>query len=272
MSTPAPRPSDLLADFLRPAFLVRLTLAYVAVAALLMLAEPLLGAVMARGARDLILLTSALPYLDSITWSGENFRVTTHLLGGHLSLDRRGYWFMVAFPVGFAIAVPGLLSLRGVVRLLAVTGISIAFAMSLLAIAADGLLSESLWDVRLRVNPPWRDMLVRTAMRRFWDFAALMYQFAACLAVAWASMGKEPSSGSSNLLHWTTLAALLAGGIFLLAADRAAENRRVASERELRPALEVLNPKLFGHHLLMRAKRLEQQGHLAAAAEACTAA
>ena len=34
----------------------------------------------------------------------------------------------------------------------------------------------------------------------------------------------------------------------------------------------MLNPKLFGHHLLMRAKRLEQHGHLAAAAEACTAA
>lgn len=269
MSERAPRPlPELLTGFLRPAFLLRLLLAYVAVSALLMVAAPVLGAVIARGARDLILLTSAVPYLDTLVWSGEHFRATTHLMGGHLSIEPQGYWFLVAFPAGFAAALPGLLSARGLFRLLAATGISIAVASLLLAITADGLIVETLKSVHIRVNPPWRDMLVRSAMGRFWDFAALMYPFAACLLLAWTALGREPAPGPGSLLHWSTGAAVLALALLLAAADRQADARRVDDELALRPMMAHLNP-FFGRHLLLRARTFEAGGRLKEARDAC---
>jgi len=272
MSESASRPvPELLTDFLRPVFLLRLTLAFLAAAALLMVGDAALGAVIARGARDLILLTSAAPYLDTLTWSGEKFRATTHLLGGHLSIDPQGYWFLVAFPAGFAAALPGLLSLRGLARLLAAIGISVAVASLLLAITADGLITMKLHEVHVRVNPGWRDMLVRSAMGRFWDFAALMYPFAACLGLAWTEFGRDASADRGRGLHWSTGAALLALALLLIAADRYAEARRVDSELALRPHLADLNP-FFGRHLLLRARKLEATGHLNMAGEACRAA
>ncbi len=262
---------ELLTDFLRPVFLLRLSLAYVAAAALLMVGTPVLGALIARGARDLILLTSAVPYLDTLTWSGESFRATTHLLGGHLSIEPQGYWFVVAFPVGFAAALPGLWSPRGLARLLAATGISVAVAALLLAITIDGLIAETLHTVHVRVNPSWRDTLVRSAMGRFWDFAALMYPFAACLALAWTGVDRNPRSGPGSLLHWSTGVGVLTLALLLVAADRHAEARRVDSELALRPLLAELNP-YFGRHLLLRAEKLEAGGHLQMAGEACRAA
>lgn len=272
MSERASRPvPELLADFLRPAFLVRLTLAYVGAAAVLMVAMPVLGAVLARGARDVILLTSATPYLDTLTWSEGHFRATTHLMGGHLSIDAQGYWFMIAFPAGFAAALPGLLSARGLLRLLTAIAVSVAVAVVLLAIIADGLIARDLHAVYVRVNPTWRDMMVRSAMGRFWDFAALMYPFAACLALAWTGFAREPAQVGGARGHWTIWAGVVATALLLFAADRFASERRVDSELELRPYLKELNP-YFGRHLLLRAAKLEATGHLHMAAEACRAA
>jgi hypothetical protein len=267
MSERAPSPvPELLTRFLRPVFLLRLTVAYVAAGALLMVSESALGSLIARGAQDLILLTSAVPYLDTLTWSGEWFRATTHLLGGHLSIEPQGYWFLIAFPAGFAAALPGLVSAKGAFRLLAAIGVSVAVASLLLAITADGLIAQKLHSVHIRVNPDWRDMLVRSAMGRFWDFAALMYPFAACLALAWSAV--DHGEGSGRLLHWSTAAGLVALALLLMAADRYAEERRVGSEAELRPLLADLNP-YFGRHLLLRAATLEASGHLVEAREAC---
>jgi len=267
MSERAPSPvPELLTSFLRPIFLLRLTVAYVAAGALLMVTESALGSLIARGAQDLILLSSAAPYLDSLTWSGEWFRATTHLLGGHLSIEPQGYWFLIAFPTGFAAALPGLVSTKGLLRLLAAIGVSVAVASLLLAITADGLIAQKLHSVHLRVNPSWRDMLVRSAMGRFWDFSALMYPFAACLALAWSSLAV--AEGSGRPIHWSTAAGLLALALLVMAADRYAEARRVDSEAELRPLLADLNPYL-GRHLLLRAETLEASGHLVEAREAC---
>jgi len=272
MSEPASRPvPELLADFLRPAFLLRLALAYAATAGLMMVAESWVGAAVARGARNLILLTSATPYLDTLTWSGDRFRATTHLLGGHLSIEPAGYWFLIAFPAGFAAALPGLLSPRGVVRLLLAAGVSLGVASLLLAITADGLISERLEDFHVRVNPGWRDMLVRSAMGRFWDFAALMYPFAACLALAWSEFGRGAEAAAGPGFHWSTAAGLLAVALLLLAGDQLASSRRVDSELALRAHLKELNP-YFGRHLLLRARHLEASGHLHMAAEACRSA
>ncbi|MGI9591539.1 MAG: hypothetical protein ACR2P8_09230, partial [Myxococcota bacterium] len=243
MSEPASRSvPELLAEFLRPIFLVRLALAYIGVAALLMVSEPVLGAVIARAARNAILLGSVAPYLDTLTWSGEKFRATTHLMGGHLSIDPQGYWFLIAFPAGFAAALPGLLSLRGLGRLLIAVAVSLVVASLLLAITFDGLMAEKFEEVHVRVNPHWRDMLVRSAMRRFWDFAALIYPFAACLALAWTEFGRGPEDASA--LHWSTALGLLSIALILLAVDRLATARHVDSELALRPHLIELNPYL----------------------------
>ena len=262
---------ELLAEFLRPIFLVRLALAYIGAAALLMVGEPVLGAVIARGARDAILLGSAAPYLDTLAWSGEKFRATTHLLGGHLSVDPQGYWFLIAFPAGFAAALPGLLSLRGVARLLLAIAVSVAVASLLLAITIDGLMAEKFEEVYVRVNPHWRDMLVRSVMQRFWDFAALMYPFAACLALAWTEFGRGPEAAAGSAFHWSTLLGLVGLALILLAVDQLATARRVDSELALRPHLLELNP-YFGRHLLLRARTLEASGHLEMASETCRAA
>jgi hypothetical protein len=272
MSQPAPRAlPELLTGFLRPAFLIRLVVAYIAVAALLMVCAPILGAVVARGARNLILLTSAVPYLDTLTWTENHFRATTHLLGGHLSIDPQSLWFVVVFPTGFAAALPGLLSVRGLARLLATIGISAAVASFLLAITMDGLISAKLHSVYVQVNPGWRDMLVRSAMGRFWDFAALMYPFLACLALAWSAVGRTLDPGGDSLLHWSNIAGVLALVLLLFAADRHAEELRVDNEVRLRPLLADLNP-YYGRHLMMRAAKLERSGNLHVAAEACRAA
>ena len=167
MSAPPSRPvSEHLTDFLRPAFFARLALAYLAVGALILAFEPLLGSVIGRGARDLILLSSATPYLDDITWGGEAFRITTHLLNGHLSIDAQPFWFMVGFPLGFAAALPGLASRAGAARLGIALGVSLAASALMLALAADGTLLENFGRIKLRVNPPWRDMLVRRTLPR----------------------------------------------------------------------------------------------------------
>ena len=272
MSEQTPRAlPKLLTEFLGPAFLVRLTLAYIAIAALLMVGAPVLGAVIARIARDLILLTSAVPYLDTLTWSGKVFRATTHLLGGHLSIDPQGFWFMVGFPAGFAVALPGLLSIRGLARLLTAIAVSVAVAGLLLAITMDGLMTEKLEFFYVRVNPTWRVMLVRSAMGRFWDFAALMYPFAACLALAWSSFGRSPETGGPSLLHWTTGAGLLALVLLAVGADRQAEELHVENELQLRPLLADLNP-FFGRYLMLRASKAESAGNLHMAAKDCRAA
>lgn len=260
-ATPSRSVSDQLAGFLRPAFFARLAVAYLAVGALILVCEPLLGAIVARGARDLVLLTSAMAYLDELAWGGEAFRVTTHLMSGHLSIDARAYWFMVGFPVGFAAALPGLASRAGVRRVLLALGVSLAAAAVMLALTADGQLLERFAGVQLHVNPPWRDMLVQKTVRRFWDLAALMYPFGACLALAWSALDEATPPRRERAFTRRSAALVVAAGLVLLAADRAADLRHVASRAELIPALQAANPQL-GRIFLAQGRRLEQRGRL----------
>jgi len=243
------------------AFLARLAASYLVVGGLLYATQPLLGRSLARAARDLILISSWVPHLGDVCFDAGVFQLETLLASGALTLDARPYWFVIAFPVGFAAALPGLRTSAYWRRLLGVLAISLAVDTLLVAVTVDANLVGHLRDTGVLVNPRWRDALVGSMMRRFWELAAIIYPFAACVWLAWGRVirlpGMRPPAARKPPSTRTTAAAVVVIALALLGIDRLADWRHEHAPEQLFPALQALNPDL-GRYLLRRGRKLER--------------
>lgn len=239
--------------------MLRLAAACVVIGGLVALARPLLGPLLARVARNVVTLTSGVPHLAELAYGAGSFRLVTRLADGELFLDAGPYWFVVAFPMAFAAALPGVGTRDWWGRLGLTTAVSFGVAALLLAVTVDGQLVRELWSAGLRVNPRWRDQAVRATMRRFWEVALLAYPFAACAWLAWVGWVRPARGGSTRGGSRWAAPLLVVVTAAAGACDLVAERRLDLDPEELYARLRAYNPDL-GLFLLRRGAELEAAG------------
>jgi len=141
-----------------------------------------LGGLVARGARDLLLLSAPHAYLSAIEWAEGLFRVRSPFLPGSITVDFPGLWFLLGIPVAFALSLPGIPGRvwRAGMTLMA----SLIACWIAVAIAVEEALGTTLEQLGLMVLPPWRAQGLRAACRSICAVLPVAYPLIACFWIA----------------------------------------------------------------------------------------
>ena len=141
-----------------------------------------LGGIVARGARDLLLLSAPHAYLSAIEWAEGLFWVRSPFLKGSLTVDIPGLWLFLGVPVAFTLSLPSAPGRvwRAGMTLLA----SLIACWIVVAIAVEEALGTTLEQLGLMVLPPWRAQGLRAACRLICDVLPVAYPLIACSWIA----------------------------------------------------------------------------------------
>ena len=140
------------------------------------------GELVARGARDLLLLSAPHAYLSAIEWAEGIFWVRSPFLPGSLAVNVPGLWFLLGIPVAFALSLPGAQGRvwRAGMALMA----SLIACWIAVAIAVEELLRTTLEQLGLMVLPPWRAQGLRAVCRSTSAALPIAYLLIACSLIA----------------------------------------------------------------------------------------
>jgi hypothetical protein len=140
------------------------------------------GGLVARGARDLLLLSAPHAYLSAIEWAEGSFWVRSPFLPVPLAVGIPGFWLFLGIPVGFALSLPGVpdrVWRAGMVLIVSFIACWIA-----VAIAVEEALGTTLEQLGLMVLPPWRAQGLRAACRSICVALPVAYPLIACSWIA----------------------------------------------------------------------------------------
>jgi hypothetical protein len=251
--------------------LLRFALAYVAIGLLLYASPPVLMRLIARGARDLLILSSQVPPIWDVAWVGDwQIQLATPLLGRGFGGAERWWPFTLLFPLGFAAAVPGVAWGERLHRALVICVGGLAVSCIVLACNGAHALGEALRSLGLLLYPEWRaDLHFRIAFWT-WSIAAIAYPLAASLyalapAIPGLGSSQTPQSPRSRrkadrkrratarrrLVGWVALAIALVG-LDLYASRRLA---RLDLDGVV-AALESFNPDLGAYFVVAGEREL----------------
>jgi hypothetical protein len=226
----------------------------------------------ARGARDLLILSSAVPPIWDVAWVGDwQIQLSTPLLGRGFGGAEHWWPFTLLFPLGFAAAAPGVAWGERLRRGLVISVGGLAVSSFVMACNAAHALGEALRSLGLLLYPDWRaDLHFRVAFWT-WSIAAIGYPLAAslyALAPAIPGLGsspeppparsrrkktrKRPRATGRRLVPWLALA------IALLALDLFASRRLARLELDdVVAALEPFNRDVGAYFVLAGERELD---------------
>jgi hypothetical protein len=140
------------------------------------------GELVARGARDLLLLSAPHAYLSAIERAEGLFWVRSPFLPALYAFDIPGLWYLLGIPVAFALSLPGAQGRvwRAGMALMA----SLIACWIAVAIAVEEVLGTTLEQLGLMVLPPWRAQGLRAVCRLICDALPAVYPLIACSWIA----------------------------------------------------------------------------------------
>jgi hypothetical protein len=159
-----------------------LIVAYGLVSILLYYFWPQIAFIIAHGAQRVVLVLNPIPYVGEFSWTEGGYQLGDRIMRWRLYLRITFLPFTLGFPVGFALAMPGLRTSR-YWRILGWTIVaSVAMCIVQLAVAADERLALASLKFGIEIHAGWHDELLRIAANSLeWDFLMLLYPFVACL-------------------------------------------------------------------------------------------
>jgi hypothetical protein len=250
-------------------FALRLAVASVLITALVLYATPLIEMLIARGARNLLALVSSQYYLKTIEFINGGYVFETWIgpLRGAFKLPTLLFTF--GFPIGYAMALPGVSTRRYWMRLLTVVLISYFVCTITVALICDGRLTSTFSKIGLSLQPEWRREFARTAQQYMWMFTMRLYPLVMVVAMALLSGQFRRQNSISRLPAVRVLKGCTAGSLTLLVIacvgfDAPASDRIKAVSRQSihdrLEGLEELNEDL-GPGLVKLAEWLLKQGN-----------
>lgn len=226
---------------------------------LLVQLAPLLGASLARGARNWVLATSWIPYLIELSWTESGYLAHDLLLPIGRVIATPTLLFAFLFPVGLAIALPAQSRGDWILRLTTTLVVSYAVCSMLLAIVIEQELIEGLAEFGVTIHEPPRPALIRAASRYVWDFSEVVYPVVMSVWIGRSALLRQPAEqGEGGRFGTTTgwkgalvaLAVILVGlGGLELRARRAHAATLSDSHSTSIRKLAALNPE-FGTSLM----------------------
>ncbi len=168
-------------------FLVRLVVAYAVVAGTIQFLGPIIEVWIARGARNLLGLVSSPYYLMTIEFIEGGYAYTTWIGPLRGAFKTPNLLFTFGFPIGYAMALPGLFTLRYWLRLLVVVLLSYFVCAICVAIICDTRITSAFKQLGIVLQPEWRHALVRFAQYYMWMFTVRLYPLLTVVILAFVS-------------------------------------------------------------------------------------
>jgi hypothetical protein len=258
-------PPDALKTVLQ--FSLRLLLAYAVLIGLIQLMTPLIELLIARGARNLLSIASSAYYLKTVEFIDGGYVFTTWigpLLG---SFKMPTLLFTLGFPIGYALSLPGIYTVRYWLQVLATVVTSFFVCAIAVAVVSDVRLTSTFLQFGITLQPEWRIEVSRFVGDHLWMFTVRLYPLLVVLVLALASGQIRQVSSSmihrlNQVLGWGAVIVLVPLLIACIGYDSTA-NERLASVAEESiskriEGLEKLNPKI-GPGLVELAEYLVKQ-------------
>ena len=228
------------------------------------LARDAVALCVARGARDLLLVTAPHPYIAAIEWIGGQFVFLSPFLAGAIQIEMVSIWLIVTLPPAFALSFPQSRNRLGSAT--AALACSFVACCVMLALVAELEIGMVLKEQGLNIVQPWRMEWVKNALRIVGDTLPVAYPVVACIWITRRRSNRQPSEASNaqpNARSTLRQRLVLAGVIltFVAVGTRAqqlAPKWGVAAKRADYVALESWNSNLDTH--------LVQRGELESAA------
>lgn len=254
--------------------LARFVCAIVVTTGLLHLSLPIVAPALARLTRNLILVSTPVPVIGSVEWTGSDLKARSPLWDG-LPLYRVAsrtqvsvVTFSLALPLAAALALPSAGRRRGTVAWLCLAGVCVSTTYLALSLTAN--LDAGLAQRGLSVFSPGRTTLHGLVRSHGWPYCAILLPAAGSLWVASRSvLGAGPQGGAAEAVGRRGLVACtLALAALVVASEFAAQRRaRPVTASEMLVEIEAWNPGVRAY-LLEAAKQHDAAGRSSHAREA----
>lgn len=235
--------------------LVRFAAWYAALGAVLWGLGDWIYPVLGRLARDFSILSTEVPRVSGVVWSGGDFHISSPLFGGYIGLTAPWFAVALAVPLAFALTLPRTQQ-RARWRVLAWVLLGgFAFGGAMLANNSTAALAEVLQRQGLAIFSPERMAAHRALRSSTWNLCTLFAPAAACLWIGapllpWRTLGAAPARSPRVGPSIRLAAAALAFLALFAWSERTADARLERLDREmLRTELDPWNPEIGGYFL-----------------------
>lgn len=254
----------------------RLIVAYALVALLLYFCWPTIAGLVSHLARSLILVLNPIPYMGDLGWTESGYRYSDRILMGEAFAPLTLLLFVFGFPLGFALALPGLRTMKYWWRVFWASVTSIGVCSVVLAIFVDLRITRNLGTINIKIHDPWYDRWWPLVVENdaVWDLTMDLYPLAACLLLARAAFVPRGSNskpfrplarlGGRRRFFRGNIAALVGLLLLFSAAELRVQQLGEPPREEILEALAERNPEL-GQSFMLFANLLAKRGRYRAA-------